>query len=151
MTSLFHTTLIEKPLSDVYALAQDVERYPEFLPGYIESRIVARTPRGVLLARKARVRGREHAWRSWVRFTPLQTIVFEHAAGPLEGTEVEWRFDAVAEHSTRLQIRHRLQVRSGGPFAWFAEKLFFAPRVNKLAAQVVAAFRDACERSEVRA
>ena len=49
MTKLTHTVEIQRPLSEVYGLARQVERYPEFLPGYVESRIVQRRESGALL------------------------------------------------------------------------------------------------------
>ena len=146
MTPLKHTAVIDCPLHQAYALAEQVERYPEFLPGYSESRFIEQHPDGRrLLARKATVRGVSHAWRSWVRFEKDQWIDFEHAAGPLQGMKVRWLFTSLAPQKTRLTIRHDVRVARRGITGWFLEKFFFAPRVSGIAGEVIEAFKKACE------
>jgi coenzyme Q-binding protein COQ10 len=145
MTPLEHTVVIDRPVSDVYSLAKEVERYPEFLPGYLESRILENHDGRLLLARKARLRGTVHAWRSWVRFDADRAIHFEHAAGPLRGMQVLWKFSALSHRQTHLLIRHELHVRRGGVLGWLLEKFFFAPRLERMASEVIAAFKHACE------
>lgn len=145
MTPLKHSVTIDRPVRDVYALAEQVERYPEFLPGYVESRVLERQGDQTLLQRKALVRGRLHEWRSWVRFTRDQAIQFEHAAGPLQGMQVVWNFTPLSESRTELVIRHAVQVRRRGILGRVLEKWFFAPRINEIADQVILAFKLAAE------
>src|SRR5262245_21527985 len=106
MTRLRHPIVINRPLKEVYALAEQVERYPEFLPGYIESRIIGRDGQRILLARKAKIDNTLHAWMSWATFEPPHTIHFEHAEGPLKGMQVFWQFLEIAPFETELVIVH---------------------------------------------
>jgi ribosome-associated toxin RatA of RatAB toxin-antitoxin module len=145
MIPLQHSVTIEKPVHDVYALAREVERYPEFLPGYVESRILEKRDDQTLLLRKAIVRGTLHEWQSWVRFQPDEAIDFEHAAGPLQGMRVRWSFTPLPNQQTQLVIRHEVNVRRKGLLGWMLEKWFFAPRINEIADQVILAFKHAAE------
>jgi ribosome-associated toxin RatA of RatAB toxin-antitoxin module len=146
MTRLEHTIDIERPLTDVVKLAKQVEKYPEFLPGYLESRIVEKKEDAVLLERKAVVKGKLHTWRSWVRFPNEEHIEFEHAAGPLKGMQIVWSFSSLTPFQTRLQIVHHVKVPRAWPLGWFLEKTYYAPGVNQMANGVVKDFKLACER-----
>jgi len=145
MQQLNHSVDIARPLPEVYQLARQVERYPEFLPGYIESSVQEIQKDRLLLARKAVMRGKIRAWKSWVRFTDNECIDFEHAAGLLKGMKVHWQFSASGPGRTRLEIIHRMQVRWLLGLGRLFEKWVAAPQVSEMAEAVVRAFKNACE------
>ena len=147
MTRLKHVTDIKKPLQEVYSLAKQVDRYPEFLPEYLESRVLERHHGRLLLERKAMVRGTLYAWRSWVSFDDLTGINFEHAAGPLKGMKIRWHFEALSPEDTRLTITHDIRVDPSVRLAWLKEKFFYAPSVRRMADRVIIGFKQACERN----
>ncbi len=147
MTRLKHVTEIKKPLKAVYSLATQVDRYPEFLPQYLESRVLERQPGRLLLERKAIVRGKLHTWQSWVRFEDMASVDFEHAAGPLKGMKVRWHFEALSPDQTRLTITHDIRVRRPFLIGWLKEKLLFAPSVSEMADRVIDGFKQACEKN----
>lgn len=144
MTRLRHAIVINRPLEEVYALAKDVERYPEFLPGYLESKIVDRQGDRLLLQRKATLRGEIKQWKSWASFSP-QGITFEHAEGPLKGMQAVWRFQTLTPSRTELVISHSFEIREPQGWGWILEKFVYKPRISELAEQVVRAFKQACE------
>jgi ribosome-associated toxin RatA of RatAB toxin-antitoxin module len=145
MTRLQHAVVIERPLPDVYALARQVERYPEFLPGYLESRILRYEGDRALLQRKACVSGELKEWKSWVFFQENQAITFEHAEGPLTGMRVYWQFKALSPHQTELVIVHLFEIHQPAGFGWFNEKFVYKPKIDALAATVIQAFKKVCE------
>ena len=145
MTRLKHVTDIHRPLKAVYSLAAQVDRYPEFLPQYLSSRILERQAGRVLLERQAVVRGQLHTWQSWVRFEEMSGIDFEHAAGPLKGMKVRWQFEALSPDTTRLTITHDIRVHRPFLFGWLKEKILFAPSVSEMADRVIDGFKRACE------
>jgi ribosome-associated toxin RatA of RatAB toxin-antitoxin module len=145
MTKLKHAVDIDRSLADVYHLAQQVERYPEFLPGYMESRILENIDGELLVERKAMVHGKVTQWRSLVRFNGHDEIQFTHAAGPLKGMRVVWSFSPVSSMKTRLQIVHHVRVPRRWPVGWILEKTYYGPAINKIAHGVVRDFKQACE------
>jgi ribosome-associated toxin RatA of RatAB toxin-antitoxin module len=145
MQSLEHSTLIEKPLKEVYALARQVERYPEFLPGYIESRILERHGDKALLSRAAKLDGRILRWTSWVSFRQDESMLFEQAEGPLKGMRVRWDFTSKQTHQTQVTITHRFHIARPRVIGWLKERFIFRPKIDRIASQVVAALKQACE------
>ena len=143
---LIHEVLIDRPAEDCFHLASQVERYPDFLPGYLKSRVIERQADRFLLERSALVRGRLHEWSSWVQLRPNEEILFEHAAGPLKGMQVQWLFIRQAADRTTLRIIHRFH--SDRPWGWFFERFLVAPAVGGMAAQVIEGFKKTCERQE---
>lgn len=146
MTRLQHSAVIERSLSDVYALARQVERYPEFLPGYLESRILKYEEDRILLQRKALVNGELKEWKSWVSFQENETISFKHVEGPLTGMRVHWQFKALSPHHTELVMVHLFEIRQPVGLGWFYERFVYKPKLDALAASVVEAFKKACEK-----
>lgn len=145
---LEHSADIAQSLTDVYARARAVERYPDFLPGYVASRIVEKQGDRALIERQARLRGKLHTWRSRVEFRDNRSIHFQHVNGPLEGMSVDWQFAALAERRTRLSIVHDIRVKCPFPINKVLERWFYGPKIDALAAQVVTAFKHACESRE---
>jgi ribosome-associated toxin RatA of RatAB toxin-antitoxin module len=151
MIRLEHRIAIDRPLQVAYALARDVERYPEFLPGYIESKIVARAGERMLLQRSALVGGYIQEWKSWASFPDDRTLIFEHAEGPLKGMNVLWRFDARSQDQTELTITHQFPQRSIIGVRWFRDYFVYRPNIDRLASHVAAAFKTACESRALQA
>jgi len=74
MTTLDYSIEIDKPLTDVYALASQVERQPEFMPDYLSCKVIDRQPERMLLERSAKIHGKVNVWQSWVRFLPDEGV-----------------------------------------------------------------------------
>ena len=145
MTKLTHSVNIQKPLSEVYDLARQVEKYPNFLPGYVESRIISVRENGALLERAARIRGKLVRWKSLVRWKENEAIHFIQQEGPLKGMWVNWQFDALTPQSTQLTITHLFNLSRPLGLGKIIENWIFKPRLNEIASQVIASFKLACE------
>jgi coenzyme Q-binding protein COQ10 len=145
MPHLRHFAVIECPVSEVYALASQVERYPEFLPGYLESRILERESDRVLLQRSAMVAGAVKKWKSWASFKENETILFEHAEGPLKGMRARWTFTALSPHQTALEITHDFEMAGPRGFRRIIETMQYKREIDRLASLIVVAFKKAAE------
>jgi ribosome-associated toxin RatA of RatAB toxin-antitoxin module len=148
MTYLHHEVEIKRPVAVVYALAKDVESYPNFLPGYVHSKIVTHSDDGALLRRAALIRGELVEWTSWVRWRENRAIHFEQQEGPLRGMKVFWHFQPLASDRTRLTITHFFRIPKP-IIGSLLEQWVFKPRLNEIALQIVAAFKYACEKEQV--
>jgi uncharacterized membrane protein len=103
--------LIDAPYERIFALAADVERWPEILPHY---RYVRRRPdpngerRFAMGARRGPI---PVTWEAIQR--PMRNerrIEFVHTAGVTRGMEVAWRFEA-RDGQVDVSIEHRLHLR----------------------------------------
>jgi ribosome-associated toxin RatA of RatAB toxin-antitoxin module len=95
----------------IFALAADVERWPELLPHY---RYVRRLPaengerRFAMGARRGLIPLR---WQAIQRPRPAEGIIeFSHVAGVTRGMEVSWSLKPV-DGAVEVSIEHELQTR----------------------------------------
>ncbi|HVO32509.1 MAG TPA: SRPBCC family protein [Elusimicrobiota bacterium] len=146
MTVLEHSIEINQAVARAFALARQVERYPEFMKDYLESRIIERGPDGDVVERAALVKGRRYVWKSRVRFQENRGVHFEHLEGPLHGMQVHWDFLPLAPNRTRLSITHRFRIAHAlAPVGWALERWYYKPHINDIANRVVVSFKQACE------
>ena len=139
---------INRPLANVYGLARQVERHPEFLPEYLSCRVLKRGDR-LLLERAAVVKGKKRTWQSWLSFDENAALRFVHEGGRLHGMQVTWRFEALNGAGTRMTITQDFHV--GAFFPWFGrflEDRIFAPQLTEIAQKVTRSFKRACETQE---
>jgi hypothetical protein len=123
MRSRIHEPM-RAPFDRVFALAAEVERWPERLPHY---RYVRQVPdpngerRYAMGARRGPIPVR---WEAIQRPKPGQrTIEFVHTGGVTRGMWVAWRFDERADGVLDVSIEHRLEL------AWPLVGTFAAERV----------------------
>ncbi len=120
---------IAAPWERVFALAADIERWPERLPHYRWVRLLQRQGRRTaaeMAARRGRIPVR---WLALQEVRPEERrILFTHTGGPTRGMAVEWAF-APSSAGVRVVIVHFLPRRS--PLSWIKEaiigRLFIAP------------------------
>jgi ribosome-associated toxin RatA of RatAB toxin-antitoxin module len=99
------------PPERIFALAADVERWPQLLPHY---RYVRRlpTPDGqrefAMGARRGRIPVR---WRATQRPDPQRNVIeFRHTGGVTRGMQVAWRL-VPTDGGTDVSIEHTLELR----------------------------------------
>ena len=104
-----HDALIRAAPEAIFALAADVERWPELHPAYRWCRVLERTPSTVVFEMGGRIRGWPARWRArQERFPAEGRILFRHLAGITRGMVVEWQLRPEPENQTRVRIDHEL-------------------------------------------
>jgi len=122
---------IHAPLDEVFHLAADVERWPDFLPHYRWVRGIRRDDEAFVVEMAAR--------RSWipVKWTSVQKVSsserwirYEHIGGATKGMSVEWSFvpldggiDVTIVHD--LTLTHRIVASRIGK--WIVGRFFVEP------------------------
>jgi ribosome-associated toxin RatA of RatAB toxin-antitoxin module len=149
MTTFAYSVDIARPLTDVYALARQVERQPEFMPEYLSCRVVDQQNDRMLLERTAKIHGKIMAWQAWVRFQENEGVYFTHHGGRLDGMKVHWLFHSLDKDQTRMTMTQTLNVQHpipGVPF--MLERWIFGPKLRDIALRVIKSFKKTCEISE---
>jgi len=102
---------MDAPLERVFALAADVERWPEWLPHY---RYVRRLPnragerRFAMGARRGPIPVR---WEAIQRPHPSEGVIeFEHTGGVTRGMQVAWRLSQ-RDDGVDVTIEHQLNLK----------------------------------------
>ena len=134
MREMTRTALVARLPSRLYRLVEDVERYPEFVPGCTAARVLERQD-GEMVARLSVRRGPLRT-----EFTTRNQLEPDHAVhmhlveGPFRMLEGHWRFTPVASNGCRIDFVLRFQ------FANSLKSMLFEPLFEETAAQLVRAF-----------
>ncbi|MGH2445330.1 MAG: type II toxin-antitoxin system RatA family toxin [Candidatus Limnocylindria bacterium] len=109
MRSELHVRM-RAPYERIFALAADVERWPEILPHYRYVRPVAGANGERRFAMGARRGPIPVAWEAIQRPLPDERrIEFVHTGGVTRGMWVAWRFEPI-EDGFEVSIEHRLEL-----------------------------------------
>ena len=123
MKSRIHEPM-RAPFERIFALAAEVERWPEILPHYRYVRPVPDPNEERRFAMGARRGPIPVAWEAIQRPKPgRRTIEFVHTGGVTRGMWVAWRFEERDDGVVDVSIEHRLEL------AWPLVGGFAAERV----------------------
>lgn len=127
--------LLPYSAAEMFALVNDVARYPDFLPFCIGAEVLEADVHEMQAALAFSRMGLGHSLRTRNRLTPPERIEIDFVSGPFEHLRGEWRFQALGETAckTSFSVEFQLQAR----FLQFAA----APAVNQAVAQAVEAFQ----------
>ena len=116
MAKVEASIVIHAPLAEVYALAQDVERFPGFMPD-LESVVVAeRRPGWTLTEWVGVVQGRKIRWVEEDEWDDVRHVcTFRQRSGDFNRYQGMWRFDPVPEGTkTSLEVDYELDIPLAG-------------------------------------
>jgi ribosome-associated toxin RatA of RatAB toxin-antitoxin module len=109
MREMIRTSLVARLPRVVYQLIDDIERYPEFVPGCTAAEVLERSDQ-VVVARLAVRRGLLHTeFTTRNRLDPERSVRMELIEGPFKVLEGSWQFSPVASNGCRIDFRLRFQ------------------------------------------
>ena len=104
MRQVSRTALIAQPAARVYALINDIERYPEFLPWCTEARIESRLEKEIVATLGIK-RGPLHTeFTTRNRLTPDSRIDMRLERGPFDSLGGYWLLTPLSERGCRVQL-----------------------------------------------
>ncbi|OGR88944.1 MAG: hypothetical protein A2992_06890 [Elusimicrobia bacterium RIFCSPLOWO2_01_FULL_59_12] len=136
--------LINCSQDSLYRFLSDVERHPEVLPGYLESRIVEQKDGFCVVQREAIIRGKRRRWKSEVWFEEGKAIHFRQAEGLLKGMRVDWCLEHDSKMS-RLKIIHELNLKPRWR-GWWIERWVAKSAIEQTARLVLEAIKNVAEK-----
>jgi len=128
------TSLIARLPHVVYPLVDDIERYPEFVPGCSAAQVLQRSAQEVvarLVVRRGPLRT-EFTTRN--RLDPDRSVHMQLVQGPFKVLEGSWDFSPVASNGCRIDFRLRFQ------FSNALKSALFEPLFEEAQAELVRAF-----------
>lgn len=110
-------TFVRAPAEHVYALAKDVERFPEFMPDVESLRVVQREGNRTVTAWVGRIQGRRVAWVEDDEWDDARRVcTFRQREGDFDSFEGTWSFEPVPGGcSVRLVLDYELRIPLVGP------------------------------------
>ena len=104
MREVKRSATVSQPQSRIYALINDVERYPEFVPGCTEARVEARTTREVLATLTVRRGPLRVQFTTRNELEPERRIYMRLVRGPFHMLEGEWLLTSLEDGGCRIDV-----------------------------------------------
>jgi ribosome-associated toxin RatA of RatAB toxin-antitoxin module len=110
------STVIRAPLDRVYALAKDVERFPQFMPDLESVTILERLPTGTVTQWVGLVQGRKIRWVEEDEWDDARHVcAFRQRAGDFNRYQGSWVFEATPDGTrTSLAVDYELDIPLAG-------------------------------------
>jgi ribosome-associated toxin RatA of RatAB toxin-antitoxin module len=128
------SVLVGHSAEEMFALVDEVERYPEFLPWCDGARVHYRDTHRTRATIHINYHGVKHNFTTENTKEPPYRMSVRLVEGPFRVLDGEWRFLALAKHACRIEFRLHYEFSS-----WILEKLV-GPVFSYIANTMVDAF-----------
>ncbi|MEX0637665.1 MAG: type II toxin-antitoxin system RatA family toxin [Burkholderiales bacterium] len=104
MKRIARSAIVEHPAPAMYALVEDVEAYPQFLPWCRAARVRERTARRTVATLAVGLKGLRYEFTTQNANRPHEAIELQLVEGPFRHFAARWRFTALGEHAARIDF-----------------------------------------------
>lgn len=136
MRSIKRSALVAHPPERIFALVNDIERYPEFVPWCTRARVESRTEREVVATLAVRRGPLRTEFTTRNELDPPRSVRLHLVSGPFSSFEGEWRITPIGTHGSRIELALTFAFASS-----FAGRLF-EPVFEHTASSLVDAFAN---------
>jgi len=113
MTSIDRSALLPYSSAQIFDLVADIERYPEFLNGCVEARVLSDDGHTVTARLGLSRAGLSHSFVTRNTMVPHDQIELALVDGPFEHFEGRWSFTALAPDACKVALALRFGLGSG--------------------------------------
>jgi ribosome-associated toxin RatA of RatAB toxin-antitoxin module len=104
MKNIARSAIVEHSAAEMYALVENIEAYPEFLPWCTGVQVHERLPDRTRATLTVGVGGLSHAFTTVNDNRPGEAIDMHLVSGPFRRFEGRWRFVALAPDACRIEF-----------------------------------------------
>ena len=139
MKHLSRSAIVERSADALYALVEDIESYPDFLPWCAAAKVLERTPGRTVATLTLGIKGIRQPFTTENLNMPSRSIEMRLLEGPFRRFAATWRFTPLAaraskiEFSLEYEFSNRIVARA------------LAPAFNRIADSTVEAFTRRAE------
>jgi ribosome-associated toxin RatA of RatAB toxin-antitoxin module len=133
MKRIARSAIVEHDTAQMYALVDDIESYPRFLPWCTAATVQQRTAHSLRATLTIGMRGLRHSFTTQNENQPGQSIALTLVEGPFRRFAAAWRFEPLSEHASKIEFT--LEYELAGAFSRILGPLF-----NHIADTMVDAF-----------
>jgi len=134
MRELKRSALVAQPQGRVYALINDIESYPQFVPWCEHARVRSRSEREIVATLGVR-RGALHGeFTTRNELEPEERVRMHLVDGPFKVLEGEWRLSRIDADASRIDLSLRFAFKSR------VASLMFEPLFEETAVALLDAF-----------
>jgi ribosome-associated toxin RatA of RatAB toxin-antitoxin module len=140
MREVKRTALVSKPPAQMFALINDIDSYPQFLPWCTHARVQSRSPQEIVATigvRQGALRG-EFTTRNTLE--PDRRIAMQLVSGPFRLLQGEWRLTPIEANGCRVDLAMKFAFNNPLTAALFERT--FAATIGSLVQAFVARARQ---------
>lgn len=134
MRSVNRTALVPFSPAQMYALVEDVERYPEFLPWCAGATLHERDERSLRASIRIGLAGLSSRFGTRNELDPPHRMTMDLVEGPFESLHGEWRFLPVGENGCEARLSMEFAFSSK------AQDAVFGVAFEKICTDLIDAF-----------
>lgn len=112
MKRIARSAIVEHPAQQLYALVEDIESYPRFLPWCLESRVHERSELATKATLVAGVRGLRQAFTTQNVNRPGEAIDLRLVEGPFRHFKAGWTFRPLSAEACKVDFRLEYEFSS---------------------------------------
>ena len=111
MATIERSALVPYSAERMFALVNDVRRYPEFVPWCAGAEVLAETDALIEASLRLKRGGVEHRFTTRNMLTPFTAMRLELVDGPFSTFTGDWTFKSLAEHACKIGLTLTFQYR----------------------------------------
>jgi len=134
MKRIARSAIVEHSAAEMYALVEDIEAYPRFLPWCAAAQVHDRTPGTTRATLTVGVGGLRHSLTTQNDNRPGEAIDMRLVEGPFRRFDAQWRFVPLSPDACRIEFSLKYE------FASRALGRLLAPLFDGIADSMVEAF-----------
>ena len=134
MLELRRTAIVGQPADVVFALVNDIERYPEFVPGCESAEVLERDGPEIVARLGVRHGSLRTSFTTRNRAEAGRTVRMQLVDGPFKHFDGHWRVRAVSEQAAEIELVMHYQ------FSNPLKRALLQPLFSGIAEQMVRAF-----------
>lgn len=123
MKRIARSAIVECSAGKLYALVENIEAYPEFLPWCISTRVVERSPGRTRATLHIGMKGVTQSMTTDNRTRPGEAIDMKLLDGPFRHFSAAWRFAPLGERAAKIEFEMTWEFGAVAP-ARLLEPLF---------------------------
>jgi ribosome-associated toxin RatA of RatAB toxin-antitoxin module len=133
MKRIARSAIVEHSAEEMFALVDDIESYPRFLPWCTAAKVEERSATGVRATMTIGMRGLRQSFTTQNENRPGESIELKLVKGPFRRFAAAWRFKPLSEEACSIEFT--MEYELAGALARVLEPLF-----DKIADTMVDAF-----------
>ena len=122
MKRISRSAIVEHSAEEMYALVDDVESYPRFLPWCTAAVVEQRTPALARATLTVGMRGLRQSFTTHNELRPAEAMDMRLVKGPFRRFAAAWRFKPLSAEACAVEFS--LEYEMAGPLARLLEPLF---------------------------
>ena len=134
MQEVKRAALVNKPSSRMFALINDIESYPQFVPWCTHARVLARSDAEIVATIGVRQGGLQGEFTTRNSLDPDRSVRLDLVSGPFRTLQGEWRLTPIDSQGCRVELAMRFAFSK--PLA----ALLFESRFGETIGSLVDAF-----------